>query len=78
MTKLSGKVISKNFGKGSKSEHLAIYVESGKHQYRLKRKGGNPFYDESLNELIGKNVELEGRITEYFFVVEKVNKLENE
>lgn len=69
MTKLTGKVVAKKFGKGSKSEHDAVYLDTGDKKYRLKKKGGNPFYDESLHKLVGRTIELEGNITSDFFVI---------
>ncbi|HET6559846.1 MAG TPA: hypothetical protein VFG54_21145 [Prolixibacteraceae bacterium] len=69
MTKLTGKVVAQKFGEGSKSEHDAVYLDTGDKKYRLKKKGGNPFYDESLHKLVGKTIELEGDITPGFFVI---------
>ena len=64
---LTGKVILKDFGKNSKSEHQAVYLDTGKEKYRLKKRGGNPFYDESLHKLVGKSIKAEGILTDYFF-----------
>jgi hypothetical protein len=59
----------KKFGKGSKSEHDAVYLDTGEKQYRLKKMGGNPFYDASLHELVGKTIKAEGQVTQYFFEI---------
>jgi len=67
--KLKGKVVEVSFGKGSKSEHNAVYLDTGENKYRLKRIGGNPFYDETLHNLIGKTIEAEGKLTDYFFEI---------
>lgn len=67
--KLKGKVVEGTFGKGSKSEHNAVYLDTGTEKYRLKRIGGNPFYDETLHNLVGKIIEAEGNITDYFFEI---------
>lgn len=67
--KLKGTVVKGSFGKGSKSVHTAVYLDTGKNKYRLKRKGGNPFYDESLHSLIGKIIEAEGDVTDHFFEI---------
>ena len=66
---LTGKVILGKFGKGSKSEHDAVYLDIGEKQYRLKRKGGNPFHDPTLHKLIGKEIKAMGRLTPYFFEI---------
>jgi len=55
MSEFVGKVTKKFFGKGPKSEHGAIYLETEQDQYVLRRKGGNPFYDPELHKLLGKN-----------------------
>jgi hypothetical protein len=67
--KLKGKIVEDTFGEGSKSEHNAVYLDTGTEKYRLKRIGGNPFYDETLHNLIGKTIELEGNITNHFFEI---------
>lgn len=69
MTELIGKVVVQKFGSGSKSEHDAVYLDTGKEKYRIKKKGGNPFYDASLHDLVGKTIKVEGNITPYFFEI---------
>jgi putative SOS response-associated peptidase YedK len=66
---LTGKVILQKFAEGSKSDHDAVYLDTGKQKYRLKRRGGNPFYDASLHELVGKTIKARGNITPYFFEI---------
>ncbi len=68
-TELQGKVILKKFSPGSKSEHEAVYLDTGGKSYRLKRRGGNPFYDAALHDLVGKEIKAEGKITAYFFEI---------
>lgn len=72
--KLKGIIVEGNFGKGSKSEHNAIYLDTGEKKYRLKRRGGNPFYDETLHNLVGKTISAEGNLTDYFFEITKEPK----
>ncbi len=67
--KLKGKVVTEVFGEGSKSEHQAVYLDTGDKKYRLKRKGGNPFYDEALYNLVGKTIAAEGNLTAHFFEI---------
>lgn len=67
--KIQGKVILSTFGKGSKSEHDAVYIKTADNKFRLKFKGGNPFYEKTLHDLVGKNVVLEGELTEHFFEI---------
>ncbi|MDO9254738.1 MAG: hypothetical protein Q7U54_04430 [Bacteroidales bacterium] len=66
---LTGKVVLQKFAEGSKSEHDAVFLDTGKELYRLKIKGGNPFYDDSLHKLVGKAIKAEGKLTPYFFEI---------
>lgn len=72
---LTGKVILGKFGKGSKSEHDAVYLDIGEKKYRLKRKGGNPFHDPVLHKMVGKNIKAKGRLTSYFFEIGEAVKI---
>jgi hypothetical protein len=69
--KLSGLVIRKTFGKGSKSEHEAVYLQSDKVEYVLRRRGANPFSDPVLEDLVGKRISATGTIKEYVFFVDE-------
>lgn len=66
---LKGKVILQSFGEGSKSEHMAVFLDTGRKKYRLKKRGGNPFHDDSLHQLIGKTIQATGNVTPYFFEI---------
>ena len=68
---LSGRVIRKTFGKGSKSEHEAIYLETDRGEYVLRRRGANPFSDPVLQDLVGKTISATGTIKEYVFFVDE-------
>ncbi|MFY9610244.1 MAG: hypothetical protein WAU45_16725 [Blastocatellia bacterium] len=52
----TGRVVKKLFGKGSKSEHDAVMIETRNGNYVLRRQGGNPFSDPELDLLIGKRI----------------------
>lgn len=69
---LSGKVIRKQFAAGSKSEHDAVFLDTGETSYKLKKAGGNPFYDASLEKLVGKKVSATGIINDYLFIVTEI------
>jgi hypothetical protein len=69
---LQGKVIKKTFGKGSKSEHEAVYIDTGEQVYKLKRAGGNPFFDQALEDLVGKQITATGRLDDYLFVIKEM------
>lgn len=65
--KLTGTVVSGAFGKSSKSAHDALHLKTEDGTYLLRRKGGNPFFDEALQKLEGKTVTATGVIKDYLF-----------
>lgn len=67
--KLKGHVIKKLFAAGSKSEREAVMLVTDKGEYVLRRKGGNPFSDETLENLVGKQIRCEGDLTGYTFLM---------
>ncbi|MHB8069662.1 MAG: hypothetical protein ACYDIC_17350 [Desulfobaccales bacterium] len=69
MPEFVGRVIKKTFGKGSKSEHEAVYLETEQKQYVLRRRGGNPFYDEEMQKLVGKTIHCTGVVIDYALLI---------
>ena len=59
----SGLVIKEIVGKGSKSEHDAVMLETKQGKFVLRRQGGNPFRDPELDRLVGKRIEGTGVVT---------------
>ena len=62
---ISGRVIKEVVAKGSKSEHSAVLLDTGKKKYVLRRVGGNPFRDPALDKLVGKDISAVGNVTGY-------------
>jgi hypothetical protein len=60
--RFTGNVIRKQWGRGSKSEHMAVALESGQSLLKLRREGGNPFHDEQLEKLVGRKIEARGEL----------------
>jgi hypothetical protein len=71
MPEFIGKVIKGTFSKGSKSEHQAVYLETADNQYVLRRRGGNPFFDQELQNLVGKTIRCTGTVSEYTLLIDK-------
>lgn len=71
---LSGKVVMKPFGAGSKSEHKAICLQTDKGDYVLRRVGGNPFHDAELHKLVGKHITAIGNVADYIFFAKDINE----
>jgi hypothetical protein len=62
---ITGRVVKKPFAAGSKSEREAILLVTEEGEYVLRRQGGNPFYDQELEKLVGKKIEVDGKIIGY-------------
>ena len=71
-TELSGLVVKKKFGTGSKSERDAICLQTEKGEYLLRRVGANPFQDAGLQQWIGKEITAFGIISDYTFFAKKL------
>lgn len=66
---VDGQVIKHLTAKGSKSERNAVYLETDKGSYVLRRRGGNPFFDPVLEKLVGKTIHCKGILTEYTLIM---------
>ena len=61
--RLTGKVVKKRFGAGSKSEHDAVYLSAADgSSFKLRIPGGNPFQDPRLDGLVGKSITAFGEL----------------
>ena len=69
MEELSGRVVKELFAKGSKSEREAVFLESDKGRFVLRRQDGNPFHDPELEKLVGKIIRGRGVVTGYTFLL---------
>jgi len=57
---IQGTVFLKKTASRSKSEHVAVFLKTDKGDVALRKLGGNPFYDESLHQLEGKDITAKG------------------
>ena len=60
---LRGRVAKRLLYAGTKSEHEGLVLVTAAGEFKLQRKGGNPFWDEKLAALQGKEIEAEGKAT---------------
>jgi hypothetical protein len=67
--KLRGHVTKKLLYAGTKSEHQGLVLVTADGEFKLQRKGGNPFWDETLAGLEGKEIEAEGNLKETRFIM---------
>ena len=77
MREFIGKVTKGPFAKGSKSEHDAVFLDTGEGSYLLRRAGGNPFHDPQLLKLVGKKVRCEGELSGYTLMMATCQVLNN-
>jgi len=76
MDEFCGKVTKEKFAAGSKSEHDAIFLESDKGRFVLRRQGGNPFSDPELDKLVGKSICGHGVVTGYTLLLNDWDELD--
>jgi hypothetical protein len=67
--KTQGHVIRKKLYVGTKSEHEGLVLLSPEGEFKLRRQGGNPFWDETLAPLEGKEIECEGLLRGNQFIM---------
>lgn len=67
--RLSGKVIKKRYGAGSKSDHMAVMLETTGGTFKLVRMGGNPFADPELDKLVGSEIDGVGNVSRNQFIL---------
>jgi hypothetical protein len=68
--KLRGRVTKKLLYAGTKSEHEGIALTTTQGLFKLRRRAGNPFWDETLAQLEGKEIEGEGIIRSNQFIMD--------
>ncbi len=71
---LSGKVVMKKTSEGSKSERNAVLLQTGNKSYILRKMGGNPFKDTSLEMLSGKNITATGILDRNLFLAKEIKE----
>ena len=71
---LSGKVVMKQTSEGSKSERNAVLLQTESKSYVLRKMGGNPFKDTSLEMLKGKSVTATGILDRNLFLAKEIKE----
>lgn len=71
---LSGKVVIKKKGVGSKSERNAVILHTSKGDYTLRKLGGNAYNDPSLLALEGKWITATGVIDQKLFLAKEIRE----
>jgi len=71
-TTLTGKVGKKDMGGTSKSAHTSFVLQTKNGDIKLRREGGNPFYDDFFEKYEGKNISVEGFDMGQYFLVSTI------
>jgi hypothetical protein len=73
--KLSGQVVKQSYAAGTKSQHMAVMLDTGDQSLVLRRVGGNAFSDPELERLVGKRIEGEGVVQGSTFIMSSYSVL---
>jgi len=68
--RLYGRVIKKMLYAGTKSEHEGIVLMTPEGEFKLRRRGGNPFRDDVLEALEGREIDGEGIVRDDKFIMD--------
>ena len=72
---LRGRVAEGPFARGSKSEQIAVFLETGAARYVLRRRDGPAYADATLRELVGCNVECDGMVVTYVLIADRIQTI---
>ena len=78
MEEVFGQVVRAPFAAGSKNDHDAVYLNTDKGRFVLRRPGANAFSDPELETLVGKRIRGRGQVVGYTFFLSDWNELANE
>lgn len=71
-TMLTGKVEKKEMGGRSKSAHAGFVLQTKNGDIKLRREGGNPFYDDFFEKYEGMSISVEGFDMGQYFLVSDI------
>ena len=72
---LRGRVAEGPFARGSKSEQIAVFLETGAARYVLRRRDGPAYADATLLKLVGCNVECDGVVVSYVLIADRIQTI---
>jgi hypothetical protein len=72
VTALRGRIAQGVYGKGSKSEHEAVFIETADARYILRQKTGSAFDVTELTQYIGHEVKCDGFIVGTTLLAERI------
>lgn len=72
---LRGHVAEGPFARGSKSEHIAVFLETDAGRYVLRRRDGPAYADAALQRFVGCDVECDGVIVSYVLIADRIQTI---
>lgn len=75
LTEVTGEVIIRPIAEGSKSERNAVFIQSAAGTFLLRRQGGNPFHDDALEKLAGKQIKVQGLLDKNLLLAREIEEL---
>lgn len=69
---LRGRVAEGPFARGSKSEHIAVFLETSVARYVLRRRDGPMYADSTLQRFVGCEVECDGIVVSYVLIADRI------
>jgi hypothetical protein len=72
MTDVHGRVTQALYGKGTKSERQAVFIETANARYILRRKTGSAFGDTELMQYVGHEVKCDGFLIGTTLLAERI------
>jgi hypothetical protein len=69
---LRGRVAEGPFARGSKSEHIAVFLETSAARYVLRRRDGPAYADPTLQRFVGCDVECDGVVVSYVLIADRI------
>ncbi len=74
---IDGRVRKHLTSRGSKSERQAVFLETKEGSYGLRRRGGHPFFDKVLENLVGKTIHCKGILTEHTLIMSEWDEIKD-
>jgi hypothetical protein len=72
VTAVHGRVTRGEYGKGSKSEREAVFLETPEARYVLRRKTGPVFGDTELTRYVGHEIKCDGFVVGTTLLAERI------
>jgi hypothetical protein len=73
---IRGRVTRGVYGKGTKSEREAVFIDTGRERYLLRRKSGPAYGDAELDSYVGQTIACSGFLMGTTLLAEAIRKVD--